>query len=110
MYGGEEKDAKKTLPAAKSKAGGRKKGSNDWSKSETDWLLNIVDVILPTGSNHWEKVALEHGKDYGDTLCDVDACKRKFERHTFTVKTAVSTHEKLAEELPKTSSVKIKYV
>ena len=76
--------AKKTLPAAKSKVGGRKKGSKGWSKRKTDWLLNIVEVILPTGSNHWEKVALEHGEDYGDILHDADACKRKFECLTFT--------------------------
>lgn len=81
--------------AAKNKkkalVGGRKKGSKGWSQRETDMLLDIVKELLPTGSNHWEKVALQHSLECEDNLRDADACKRKFERLAFQDKLTGST-------------------
>ena len=59
-----------------SKVKGRKKGAKGWSSKELDHLLDALKEILPTGRNHWEKVAAELVSLFPSFHRDANSCKK----------------------------------
>lgn len=68
-----------TASALKKKKG-RKLGAKKWSEAETDYLLNCVELELPTGAKMWEQVALAHLLAYPTTNRTSEACKKRFDK------------------------------
>ena len=69
---------------------GRRSGSRNWSKTETEILLDIIKEVLPCGSDQWEEVASQL-YNAGFESRDANACKLKFDKlHTTPKPTGTS--------------------
>ena len=56
--------------------GGRKAGKGNYGKEETQFMLDVLEEILPIGPDEWQQVVDKHSEQYPGR--DVDSIRRKW--------------------------------
>eukprot|EP00536_Pseudo-nitzschia_multiseries_P017277 jgi/Psemu1/50156/gm1.50156_g len=65
-----------------SRAGGRKSGVSNYSRTEVMEFLHTVKAILPVGPEEWEQVAQIHKDNFPDTDRSVQNLSERQQRET----------------------------
>ena len=63
---------------------GRPQGAKKWSQAEVAVLLQVIGIVLPAGSHHWEKVSVQCTQAKKGMYRSGVSCKSKFEKLAFT--------------------------
>ena len=71
-------DASTSNPSSATKTGGRKFGTSNLKGPEREYMLDLIEEILPLGQRHWIKIAKLLNEKFNNHRDGITTCRKRF--------------------------------